>query len=111
MNPESKVKDAAFKWMSYLVTEGQDVLVNQYLEYMPSLSDMQLHVEGLSEDGQKNLEYIVENGRTNVAGTRGIQYAELSTAVCDALEALALGDETPEEAAAKIQQVSESVVR
>ncbi|RKM62166.1 carbohydrate ABC transporter substrate-binding protein [Butyrivibrio sp. CB08] len=111
MNPESKVKDAAFKWMSYLVTAGQDVLVNQYLEYMPTLSDMELHVEGLSEDGQKNLEYIVENGKTNVAGVRGIQYAELSTAVCDQLEALALGDVTPEEAAAKIQQVSESVAR
>lgn len=111
MNPESKVKDAAYRWMSYLVTKGQDLLVNKYLEYMPSLADMPLNVEGLSEDGQKNLEFIVENGRVNVAGVRGIEYAELSSAVCDALSALALGDVTPEEAAAQVQQVSESIAR
>ena len=111
MNPESKVKDAAFRWMEYLVTEGQDLLVNKYLEYMPSLADMPLNVEGLSEDGQKNLEFIVENGRTNVAGVRGIEYAELSSAACDALAALALGDVTPEEAAAQLQQVSEGIAR
>ncbi|WP_026529169.1 ABC transporter substrate-binding protein [Butyrivibrio sp. VCD2006] len=111
MNPESKVKEAAFRWMSYLVDEGQDMLVNQYLEYMPSRSDMKLNVTGLSEDGQQNLDYIIENGKNNVAGTRGIEYAELSNAVCDALEALALGDITPEEAAQKVQQTSETISR
>ena len=111
MNPDSKVKDAAFRFMDYLVNEGQELLVNQYLEYMPSRADMELNVQGLSEDGKENLEYIVSNGSTNVAGTRGIEYADLSTAVCDALGALALGDITPEEAAARIQEVSLKTVR
>ena len=111
MNPESKVKEAAFRWMNYLVNEGQDLLVNKYLEYMPSRADMDLNVEGLSADGQKNLEYIIENGKNNVAGVRGIEYAELSSAACDALAALALGDVTPEDAAAQLQQVSEGIAR
>ncbi len=111
MNPESKVKDAAFKWMEYLVGEGQELLVNQYLEYMPSRTDMELNVRGLNDDGRKNLEYIVENGRTNVAGPRIIQYEDLNLAIRDALEDLAKGLITPEEAAAGIQEVSHSTIR
>ncbi len=111
MNPESKVKDAAFKWMDYLVNEGQELLVNQYLEYMPSRSDLELNVQGLNEDGQKNLEYIIENGKTNVAGPRVIQYEDVSLAVRDALAELAKGDITPEEAAARVQEVSRNTIR
>ena len=95
--------------MDYLVNEGQDLLVNGYLEYMPSRADMELNVSGLSEDGQKNLEYIIQNGTDNVAGIRGIENAELSTVICDMLTALAINEVTPEDAAAQIQAVSESV--
>ncbi len=111
LNSESEVKDAAFRWMDYLVNEGQDVLVNQYLEYMPSRADMELKVQGLNEDGKKNLEYIIENGKTNVAGPRIIQYEDINIAVCNALEELAKGTVTPEEAAAGIQKISSSTMR
>lgn len=111
LNSESKVKEAAFKWMDYLVNEGQELLVNQYLEYMPSRSDMTLNVQGLNEDGQKNLENIIENGKTNVAGPRIIKYEDLSLAVRDALEDLAKGTITPEEAAARVQEVSRNTMR
>ncbi len=111
MNPESKVKEAAFRWMDYLVNEGQDILVNQYLEYMPSRADMELKVQGLNEDGKKNLEYIIENGKTNVAGPRIIQYEDLNIAVTNTLEDLAKGLITPNEAAARIQEVSHSTIR
>lgn len=111
MNPESKVKEAAFRWMDYLVNEGQDILVNQYLEYMPSRADMELNVQGLNEDGEKNLEYIIENGKTNVAGPRIIPYEDLNIAVGNALEDLAKNLITPEEAATRIQEVSHSTIR
>ena len=111
LNPESRHKEAAFRFMSYLEDEGQDLLVNQYLEYMPSRADLALNVQGLSEDGRRNLDYILENGKTNVAGTRGIKYEDLSIAVCDVLEDLAMSRITPEEAAGMIQKVSESISR
>jgi ABC-type glycerol-3-phosphate transport system substrate-binding protein len=111
MNPESKDKEAAFRWMNYLVNEGQEILVNQYLEYMPSRTDMELNVQGLNEDGQKNLEYIVENGKTNVAGSRIIPYEDLYIAVRDALEDLAKDEITPEAAAARVQRVSRKTLR
>ncbi len=111
LNPESTQKEAAFRFMDYLVNEGQDLLVNQYLEYMPSRADMKLSVHGLSEDGTENLNVIIENGKNNVAGPRGIKYEDLSLAVCDALEDLALSRITPEEAASMIQRVSEETLR
>ena len=111
LNPESRQKEAAFRFMDYLVNEGQDLLVNQYLEYMPSRADLELSVQGLGADGKKNLDVIVENGKNNVAGPRGIKYEDLSLAVCDALKELATGEITPEEAADQIQRVSEEIIR
>ncbi len=111
MNPESTQKEAAFRFMDYLVNEGQDLLVNQYLEYMPSRADLELSVQGLGSDGKKNLDVIVENGKNNVAGSRGIKYEDLSLAVCDALKELATGKITPEEAAGQIERVSEKTIR
>ncbi|SFQ41139.1 ABC-type glycerol-3-phosphate transport system, substrate-binding protein [Lachnospiraceae bacterium XBB1006] len=111
LNPESEHKEAAFRFMAYLVNEGQELLVNRYLEYMPSRADMDLNVQGLSADGKKNLAYIIENGKTNVAGARGIPYEDLNIAVCDALKELACGKITPKEAAKQIQKVSEEIVR
>ena len=111
MNPESKNKEAAFRWMDYLVNEGQELLVNQYLEYMPSRADMELKIHGLNEDGQKNLEYIIENGNTNVAGSRIIPYEDLYIAVRDALADLAKDEITPEAAAARVQKISRNTLR
>ena len=111
LNPESRQKEAAFRFMDYLVNEGQDLLVNQYLEYMPSRADLELSVQGLGEDGKKNLDVIVENGKNNVAGPRGIKYEDLSLAVCNALKELATGKITPEEAAGQVQKVSEETIR
>ncbi len=111
LNPESTQKEAAFRFMDYLVNEGQDLLVNQYLEYMPSRADMELNVQGLSEDGKENLNVIIENGRNNVAGPRGIKYEDLSLAVCGALKELALQHITPEEAASRVEKVSAAMQR
>ncbi len=109
MNPESRVKEAAFKWMDYLVNEGQDVLVNQYLEYMPSRTDLVLNVQDLRADGKKNLDYILENGENNVAGLRIIQNEDLNLAIGEILEELALMKITPKDAAYKMQQVSKTL--
>lgn len=111
LNPESRHKEAAFRFMAYLVNEGQELLVNQYLEYMPSRADMELNVKNLSKDGIKNLDYIIENGKANVAGTRGIKYEDLSLAICDALKDLALSRITPEEAASRIEKISQKTIR
>lgn len=78
---------------------------------MPSRADMELNIQRLSEDGQKNLNVIIENGKNNVAGPRGIKYEDLSLAVCNELKELAIGKITPEEAASQIERVSKETIR
>ena len=111
MNKDSKVKEEAFRFMDYLVNEGQDLLVNKYLEYMPSRADMELNVEGLSEDGQEALQVVLDNAAGNVAGDRIIPYPELNNSIGDMLQALAVGQVNPQKAAEQIESVSGTTQR
>ena len=73
----------------------QELLVNQYLEYMPSRADMELNVQGLSADGKKNLEYIIENGKTNVATSIATPVAGLFMVLILWKDELFAGVQTP----------------
>ena len=56
INNQSKVKDAAWTFVDWMIHEGADTLVNGQLQYMPARNDMELNVEGLNENGTENLE-------------------------------------------------------
>ena len=99
INNQSKVKDAAWTFVDWMLHEGADFLINGHLQYMPARNDMELNVEGLNENGAENLEYCVEQGKDNVGGYREMAYAELKETIINELTELALGDVTPEEAA------------
>ncbi|MFR5152040.1 MAG: ABC transporter substrate-binding protein [Ruminococcus sp.] len=51
INNQSKVKDAAWTFVDWMIHEGADTLVNGQLQYMPARNDMELNVEGLNENG------------------------------------------------------------
>ena len=74
INNQSKVKDAAWTFVDWMIHEGADTLVNGQLQYMPARNDMELNVEGLNENGTENLEYCVEQGKNNVGGYRDMAY-------------------------------------
>ena len=111
INNQSKVKDAAWTFVDWMIHEGADTLVNGQLQYMPARNDMELNVEGLNENGTENLEYCVEQGKNNVGGYREMAYAELKETISNALTELALGDVTPEEAAETIEAASQAQER
>ena len=111
INNQSKVKDAAWTFVDWMIHEGADTLVNGQLQYMPSRNDMELNVEGLNENGTENLEYCVEQGKNNVGGYREMAYAELKETISNELTELALGDVTPEEAADTIEAASQAQER
>ena len=108
INNQSKVKDAAWTFVDWMIHEGADTLVNGQLQYMPARNDMELNVEGLNENGTENLEYCVEQGKNNVGGYREMAYAELKETISNELTELALGDVTPEEAAETIEAASQA---
>ena len=103
LNKDSKVKEEAFLFMQYLVDEGQKILVNQYMEYMPSVADMELKVEGISNNGQECLATVL--GFANMtSGIRGIEDVRLEEVITQALERLARLEITPYEAAVYIDE-------
>ena len=111
INNQSKVKDAAWTFVDWMLHEGADFLINCHLQYMPARNDMELNVEGLNENGAENLEYCVEQGKDNVGGYREMAYAELKETIINELTELALGDVTPEEAAETIEAASQAQER
>lgn len=111
INNQSKVKDAAWTFVDWMLHEGADFLINGHLQYMPARNDMELNVEGLNENGAENLEYCVEQGKDNVGGYREMAYAELKETIINELTELALGDVTPEEAAKTIEAASQAQAR
>lgn len=111
INNQSKVKDAAWTFVDWMIHEGADTLVNGQLQYMLARNDMELNVEGLNENGTENLEYCVEQGKNNVGGYREMAYAELKETISNELTELALGDVTPEEAADTIEAASQAQER
>ena len=111
INNQSKVKDAAWTFVDWMLHEGADFLINGHLQYMPARNDMELNVEGLNENGAENLEYCVEQGKDNVGGYREMAYAELKETIIYKLTELGLGDVTPEEAAETIEAASQAQER
>ena len=111
INNQSKVKDAAWTFVDWMLHEGADFLINGHLQYMPARNDMELNVEGLNENGAENLEYCVEQGKDNVGGYREMAYAEPKETIINELTELALGDVTPEEAAETIEAASQAQER
>lgn len=111
INNQSKVKDAAWTFVDWMLHEGADFLINGHLQYMPARNDMELNVEGLNENGAENLEYCVEQGKDSVGGYREMAYAELKETIINELTELALGDVTPEEAAKTIEAASQAQER
>ena len=111
INNQSKVKDAAWTFVDWMLHEGAAFLINGHLQYMPARNDMELNVEGLNENGAENLEYCVEQGKDNVGGYREMAYAELKETIINELTELALGDVTPEEAAETIEAASQAQER
>lgn len=111
MNKNTENVEAAWKWIDFLLHEGQDILINDYLTYFPSRNSMELNVEKMSEDGQKNVAYVEEQAQTNVGGYREMPYPELKQAIADNLQALALDSVTPEEAAKTVEAASSAQER
>lgn len=110
LNNESEVKEEAFRFMQYLVDCGQEILVNQYLEYLPSVADMEVSVRGVSKNGKECLSQMLAYCEC-AQGMRGISYGKLQEVIEDNLEALARGTITPQEAAGQIQTASEQIER
>lgn len=106
LNKNSENLDAAWEFASWFVDKGQDIFVNNYLQYFPSKAGAVFEGE-ISDEGRANLEKLMDMGENNVGGYREMAYPELKQVICDQLKALGTGEATPEAAAEIIQAASE----
>ncbi len=110
MNKDSKLQKEAWDFISYMMYDGQDILINKFLMYFPSRTDLVYSGE-LSEEGKKNFDILMDWGKNNVGGYRENPYPELKQAIANNLKALALGEVTPEKAAEAVEAVSKTTAR
>jgi len=110
LNKDSKNLDMAWEFIAYMMFDGQDILVNEFLMYFPSRVDMD-YIGQLSDEGKQNLAILMEWGANNVGGYRENPYPELKLSIADNLKALALEEVTPEQAAEVIEAVSQTTQR
>jgi ABC-type glycerol-3-phosphate transport system substrate-binding protein len=109
INKNSKIPDTAWRFIRFMLYEGQDLMVNA-LENFTSRSDFTF-TGTLSPAAAVNYHAFDEWGQNNVGGYRQNPYPELNLAIADNLKALALNQITPERAAALIETVSRSAKR
>lgn len=112
ISSNSDAQDASWtfvKWLS-MSQSGQKLIADN--KFLPALTDVPLSSEGLVDPTvQKPALQEVVSFMSDIGGYREIPYAEIKTALGDALSALAVDRQTPEAAAQAVQQASEQISR
>ncbi len=115
MNAEAtdEEKEAAWKFIEFMtVGEGQTIWSNT-LQVLPSAVGVDLSKanEDMIGDLQSQSLKVAETGIANGKYARELRYAGIANALNDALQAVAAGVMTPEQAAASVETASQAVDR
>ncbi len=113
VNTKTDNSTAAEALATYLTTSAEaQQLVADSLVNVPSLKSVQPRPTGLVDDAIQaaSLAEVVKSVQ-DATEPRQIPYADLVTALGDAMSAVATGGKTPQEAAADLQKVSSSIQR
>lgn len=108
-NKQSENPEAAWDFVSYMVTDGADILINDLLFYFPAKAGVEFEGQ-LTEAGMDAFNKVSEIA-SNVAGYREIAYPQLKQTICDNLKAIATGSVIPQQAAEAIEAVSKTTER
>ena len=108
---KSDAKDAGYALIDWLTSqpEGQEIMGSTLQQ--PALKAQGVDTSGLAYPTQVTAMGTLSTQLSELAGARQLPDAELETALGDALSAVAAGSQSPEEALAKVQAVSESLER
>ena len=111
INKDSKVKDAAWQVLSWLTSQDAQVIHAKAVE-QPSIKGLSIDNSDIISDTQKSaLQAQAQDLNTNVIGPREIPYPELKTALADALQNVASGTQSPQQAMAAVDKASQGIQR
>lgn len=112
INADSDAQDASWTFVHWLssTVDGQTLIADQ--KFVPALQGVKMGDSDLvAPDVQKPALDMVQQLMAEAEGYREIPYADLKVALGDALAAVAVGEQTPEEAADAVQQASDQIAR
>jgi raffinose/stachyose/melibiose transport system substrate-binding protein len=110
MNNGSEVKDAVWEFISWCVEEEAQRIWATTLT-PPSVKGFEMDPSDvITEEQRQNLEQQLVHLESSV-GKREFLYPELKTALADALQNVATGDQSPDDAMAAVEEVSQTIER
>jgi raffinose/stachyose/melibiose transport system substrate-binding protein len=110
MNNGSEAKDAVWEFISWCMDEEAQRIWATTLT-PPSVKGFEMDgSDVITEEQRQNLQQQLTDLENSV-GKREFLYPELKTALADALQNVATGDQPPEEAMAAVEEVSKTIER
>ncbi len=110
MNSQSNNKEAAWIFLSWLVSEEAQTIMASRLQF-PAIKTVGLEDVRVMFPSQEEVLATQPAQMENSVGKRELLYPELKTSLGDALQNVASGVSTPEEALANVERVSQSIER
>jgi len=110
INNQSSNKEAAWTFLSWMVSEEGQTIIASGLQF-PSVKTVALDASDVIFPSQAEALAAQPGHMESSVGKRELLYPELKTALGDALQDVASGSVTPEEALESVERVSQSVDR
>lgn len=111
VNKNSKHPEEAWKFASYMVTDGVSQMIDNNMAYLPPTVDYVLPAENFNEQAVEGFNYALKRITDGTAGYREIPYPELKSTLAEQLQLLGLESISPEDAAKEVQAASEAQER
>lgn len=108
INKASKNPDAALKFINYLTNGNGQTTYMQSLEMVPAVKGIQIKDDILKEASEKASLKILQDAVANNVGSRFISDPKVQDALGTALQNIASGQQTPEQAMAAVQKAADN---
>jgi len=110
INKSSQVQDAAWKVVSWMMgTDSQKLQAKQL--NVPSIKGVPFDTSDATGDFAKQILNVQITQLGDSSGKRNFRYPEINTALGDAMQAVATGQQTPADAMAAVQAASDKIKR
>lgn len=108
----SKNKDAAWKFVKFMSTEGYQEVLSKALQNIPAAKAFGFDKTVLTVPSEiESLDIILNIAETSAIGVRALENPEIETALYKNLQAMMSGTVTPEQAMKEVEKVSSNIKR
>lgn len=107
----SNNKEAAWKFVKYMVNEGYQTVLSKALQNIPASKSVGLDKSVLTIPSEQEALDVILGISENPIGVRALENGEIESALFKNLQAMMAGQMTPQQAMEKVQEVSAKIKR